>query len=297
MKKRSLPSILVAGLMRLMYPERKTEQDVLADKTMSPAVNDVPYTLPKKPVFDDLREEIVNEAQVFHINEHSAEKTLVLYLHGGGYVHQPSVFHWLFVKRLIRETNCKVCVPIYPKAPNHQYDEAYRLLDQVYGEILGKYADHRIIFMGDSAGGGLALGFAQTLPAKGLRSPDATVLFSPWLDITMQNEEARQYEKSDPILSILALQVWGKLWAGDTDAKDARLSPMFGELSNLRRVLLFTGTREVFYPDELLFAKKLKDAGIEHRLVIGEGMNHIYPCLPIPEAADAMKEIVVWITE
>lgn len=70
---------------------------------------------------------------------------------------------------------------------------------------------------------------------------------------------------------------------------------MFGDLSGLRKVLLFTGTREVFYPDEVLFAKKLSDAGVECKLVIGEGMNHEYPCLPVPEAADAMKEIVDWM--
>ena len=51
----------------------------------------------------------------------------------------------------------------------------------------------------------------------------------------------------------------------------------------------------MFYPDELLFAHKLKEAGIEHKLVIGEGMNHEYPCLPVPEAAPAMKEIVNWM--
>jgi hypothetical protein len=43
-------------------------------------------------------------------------KTVVA-IHGGGYVYQPSIFHWLDYAAMARDTGATVVVPIYPLAP------------------------------------------------------------------------------------------------------------------------------------------------------------------------------------
>ena len=78
---------------------------------------------------------------------------------------------------------------------------------------------------------------------------------------------------------------------GDEPLEDWHVSPINGELSGLRNVHIFVGTREMFYPDNVLLYEKLQNLGVESCLIIGEGMNHVYPMYPIPEADRAVSRI------
>ena len=75
------------------------------------------------------------------------------------------------------------------------------------------------------------------------------------------------------------------------DTNDYRVSPLFGDNSDLPRTLIFAGENEIFYKDILKYYEKLISEGVDARLVVGEGMFHIYPLFPSPEAWDAFKEL------
>ena len=66
-------------------------------------------------------------------------------------------------------------------------------------------------------------------------------------------------------------------------------------MEGLQNVLVTSGTHELFYPDILLLSEKLTNAGVNTKLITGEGLNHVYPFFPIPEASTAFKEICGWI--
>ena len=85
----------------------------------------------------------------------------VLFLHGGGYINNIFYQHWKFIAQIIRETNCTFIVPDYPLAPAVNYKEAFAMLDAIYSALLSTTNAANIILMGDSAGGGLALAFAE----------------------------------------------------------------------------------------------------------------------------------------
>ena len=87
----------------------------------------------------------------------------------------------------------------------------------------------------------------------------------------------------------------GKCWAGNLDLRDYRVSPIFGDISCLQNVCLFVGTREIFYPDVTDFYEMLQELGINTELVVGEGLNHVYPHYPIPEADDAFDQVCDFI--
>ncbi|MCM3077473.1 alpha/beta hydrolase fold domain-containing protein, partial [Bacillus altitudinis] len=89
-------------------------------------------------------------------------------IHGGGYIEQPLTWHWRFLDRLTKQLNSRVYVPVYPKAPNHQYMDAIESVLPVYQALLEKGTPENIVIMGDSAGGGLSLAFAQYLAKKGI---------------------------------------------------------------------------------------------------------------------------------
>ena len=151
--------------------------------------------------------------------------------------------------------------------------------------------------MGDSAGGGLALGLSMYFAEKGLKTPDKLILLSPWIDLVMDNPEIENYIKDDPMLKPKELAVDASYWANGTDLHDYRLSPIYGDVDRLKDVYLFVGTHEIFYPDIVKFSHLLEEHHITHRLFIGDGLNHVYPAYPIPEAKEAIEQICKIIKE
>ena len=89
----------------------------------------------------------------------------------------------------------------------------------------------------------------------------------------------------------MKLEEIGKSWAGELDTHDYKVSPLFGDNSDLPRTLIFAGDNEIFYKDILKYYEKLKEDGVDARLVVGDGMFHIYSLFPSPEAWDAFKEL------
>lgn len=252
------------------------------------------YTLTAR-LKSDASEITVNGNRVYHLTSSDQPEIQILYLHGGAYINDASVYHWKLCDRLAQDLNAEVVFPIYPLTPNHTWGETFDLVTQVYQEMLA--ADVPVILMGDSAGGGLAAAFCESLADNGLPQPDRLILFSPWLDVGMTNPEAADYESADPMLSAYGLIEMGRCWAGDLPLDDYHVSPIFGDVSQLRNVTLFVGTREIFYPDITAFYDLLQKQGIETTLHIGEGMNHVYPLYPIPEADEAFAQITAAIRQ
>lgn len=215
---------------------------------------------------------------------------IILYLHGGSYFAPPHLFHWDMLRRISALSGAKIFVPIYPRAPIHACSAAYVMLRGFYREFFAG-SRKEIIFMGDSAGGGLALGLAEKLAEEDIPQPKKIILLSPWLDVSMDNPEMRGYEDCDPMLGIYGLRRMGKLWAGELDVHDPRVSPIYGDLGGLGRIHIFVGTHEIFYPEALRLSRLLTESGAEHTLTVGEGMNHVWVCYPMREGREAIERI------
>jgi acetyl esterase/lipase len=114
-------------------------------------------------------------------------------LQQGAYIHQPGPKQWAAVKRLVLEHRCRVVFPIYPKGPKYNYKQAYppmiRLLEKVAAEA--REEGKRYLLMGDSAGGGFAIGLAIALrdQNKAEAMPAQLVLSSPWTDLALDNPD------------------------------------------------------------------------------------------------------------
>ncbi|PLW94319.1 MAG: alpha/beta hydrolase [Marinilabiliales bacterium] len=187
-------------------------------------------------------------------NSSKISNTFIIYIHGGAYYSNIIRFQWNFVKKLLHKTNAKIIVPDYPLAPEHNVEEVYSFMETLYRKIIQEHENQRIVLIGDSAGGGLALGFAQFLRDKNLKQPSDLILLSPWLDLTMINPIVSNYAKSDKILNINALKIAAKKYSGNISTKDYRVSPVFGSFYGLGRISLFTSTNDILYAD----AQKLK---------------------------------------
>lgn len=258
----------------------------------------------KKYTYDDLlnldvpiSKDEFQGISVYTLNKEKNNGKVLYYIHGGGYTEEILDWHWKMLNNIAKTTNCKIIIPIYPLAPFHTYDEAYKILTDLYKTVLVSTENKKIIMMGDSAGGGLALGLSQKFNKMNITQPNELILLSPWVDISMTNPNIKKFEQFEPLLDKQQLIVAGKLWAGKTSTKNSLVSPLYGDMKGLKHVTIFVGTREEFYPDILLLIKKMKEANVTSVLHIGQGQNHVYPVFPVPEGYEAIEKISKIIIE
>jgi len=222
--------------------------------------------------------------------DRKAERAVV-YLHGGAYISHISPQHWQLISQLA-DAGLRVEVPHYGLAPRYTYRDAYPFVTTVYDDLLDHVDPGQVTIMGDSAGGGLALGVAQSLADAGLPQPGRLVLIAPWLDLTLSNPGIPDVEARDPWLTSSSLLEAGRGWAGGDDPAQPRLSPINAALAPLPPVDVYIGTRDLFYPDVLRLQELAKAEKTEVNVTVCEGAVHVYPLVPAPEGRAAARTIV-----
>lgn len=200
----------------------------------------------------------------------------VVYLHGGGFANGLQGAHWNAVKCIVRATGATVIVPVYPLAPEHTFELAHAQLEATYRELLEEAPPSRIVLCGDSAGGNLALVQALRYRDAGLPLPAHVVLFAPWLDVTMTDARARALEGRDVMLRVDELIELGRWWAGATDPRDPRVSPLFADLRGLPPIQIHQGADDVFLHDARTLAERVRASGGRVELIEVEGGFHVY---------------------
>lgn len=288
--KRSIMSAVVELYLRLTekhYTVNRLKRDIESRKTNG----DTPYIMPRKIYKGySFSEKEYQGMQVFYANEGAKNDRAVMYLHGGAYYRKPRKHHFKFVGRVSRETGIPFVAPIYKKAPNHTCQEAYEVLSELYLDLKARYKE--VILMGDSSGGGLALGLTLYIKNQGYDMPSTLVLLSPWVDVALCNREIEGYIKKDPIVFLDNVRLLGRKWADGLPLDDYRVSPICGDMTKLPKTYIFCGTREILYPDCVRLYEKMKNSGTRVCFYEGIGQNHVYPIFPlIREAKESRKTI------
>ena len=256
------------------------------------------YSLPLfMKIRDDVDEIVSKDMKLFYMNVESESDSLIVYLHGGAYVEEMLAMHWIMLDKIAGKVDSTFIIPEYPLAPFSDFRQCYKRMYEFYKKVLEYYPDRKIIFMGDSAGGGLCAGLSMYFHKRGLPVPDRLILLSPWIDLTMSNPDMKDYIKKDVSLRYDDLCVDAQYWANGASLKDYRVSPLYGDVSCLKDVTVFTGTAEMLYPDAVLFREKLEKNGVKCRFIEAEDMPHVYPAYPTPEADEAIEKICRIIKE
>ncbi|SFW84128.1 alpha/beta hydrolase [Amycolatopsis australiensis] len=211
----------------------------------------------------------------------------VLHLHGGGYVEQVEKHHWKYAADLVARLGCAVTLPVYPLVPHHDHTATIPMVQAAYDGIEAA----RVVVSGDSAGGALALAIAQNLRAAGRPQPERLVLYSPWLDVLLEDPVSELLDETDPMLGIAGLREAGRMYAEGTDPRDPLVSPIHADLSGLAPITLFIGTRDLLLPDCRRFRDRAREAGIEVDYREYPGMFHNWLMQSIPEGAEAMNHV------
>lgn len=222
----------------------------------------------------------------------SISDVLILYLHGGAYMANISKQHWDIIEQLLIKTKATIIIPDYPLAPNSTYIETYNFICQLYTKLLSDYPTKSIVFIGDSAGSGLALGFAQKLRNENKKLPNEIILFSPWLDVTMTNPYIQNLEKKDKLLTVAGLKSAGQKYAGISDPKDYKISPLYGDFSGMCRISIFIGTNDILYADALKCKQKMKEQNLGYNFFEYPEMFHDWIIFTsLDESKDAIDKV------
>jgi monoterpene epsilon-lactone hydrolase len=211
----------------------------------------------------------------------------VVHLHGGGFVEEIEPQHWRYGALLADHLGCAVTLPIYPLVPHYDHTAILPMVEAAYDRLSAE----RLVITGDSAGAALALAIAQKLREQGRPQPERLILFSPWLDVLLEDPISVLLDEHDPMLGIAGLREAGRMYAEGADPRDPRISPLHADLTGLGPFSVFIGTRDLLLPDARRFAAKAADAGIDVDFCEYPGMFHDWMLQPIPEGREAMNHV------
>ena len=194
----------------------------------------------------------------------------IVHLHGGAYIGEVLMPHWTALARLARAVPARCTVPIYPLAPHATAARTVPEVAAVVAAAIGGTDPADVVLSGDSAGGGLALAVAQHLRDTGSPQPARIVLLAPWLDVAMTDPRQDALEPLDRMLGRAGLAEAGRLYAGDLDVRDPRVSPLHGDLSGLAPITVYAGTHDLLHPDALALVERARARGIPFRAVVAD---------------------------
>ena len=145
-------------------------------KTMAPFHN--------HPTGSDLNIEIKDVGGVragwYRYDHHAQEPCVALHFHGGAYVSCPLDVYHFYGEIIARELDIPVVMPDYRLAPEHPYPAAPTdCLDAYRGLLESGVAPDKIVVLGESCGGGLAVDALLQARNEGLPMPACFTSTSP----------------------------------------------------------------------------------------------------------------------
>lgn len=206
---------------------------------------------------------------------HGGPSLTLLYLHGGGYTTGSPATHRALTGHLAARCDAQVFAADYRLAPEHPFPAA---LDDALAAWRGLRAAgldaSGIAIAGDSAGGGLAVATALRLREIGEPTPRALVLFSPWVDLTL--ELLSPAPPGEVMLTLPWVRECAGAYAAGTGCRHPLISPIEADLEGLPPTLVQVGTDELLLPDSRRLCERLRAARVPVELTEFPGRWHVF---------------------
>ena len=202
---------------------------------------------------------------------------VVLYFHSGVYVLGDAVSVASLASQVGRRTRAKVISVDYRLAPEHPYPAAVDDALAAYEAVLHNgTAPSDIAFVGESAGGGLAVATMVNARDHGLPLPAAALVMSPYADLTLAGTTMDTKREVDLLMSRENLQSRITDYTAGQDAALGLISPIFADLSGLPPLIIQAGSHEVLLDDAVRLARQAAAADVEVTLDITPRVPHVF---------------------
>jgi monoterpene epsilon-lactone hydrolase len=232
--------------------------------------------------------------------ENSYKKTII-YIHGGAFVLGLNAAYFHFAATLARSLEASILLIDYRLAPEYPFPKALEDCISTYKELLKTSMNpHDILFMGDSAGGGLALSTLLALKETSIVLPKAAIILSGWLDLSLKGKHSKINRDTDPIVLVHHMLKIKEAYMGrEKDACQPLISPLYGNLEGLPPLFLQVGKHEVLREDTQRFIKKAQKQGLRITGRTELDALHVHPIL-FPndlKSVEIIKEIKEFIKD
>lgn len=248
-----------------------------------------------QPQTDDVYE--VTGTAASQINGHwyqpkqCASDAVLLYFHGGGYTFHGGVSA-RFAEMLAHHAGLRLLAPDYRLTPEHPHPAQAEDAMAAWDYLTATVPADKIVVIGDSAGGHMALMLLQALRAQGKPQPALCIGLCPWTDIGERGASLRDNDKTDLAQGWMTLQFGTWLDPKKTFGREA-LSPISYDFNGLAPLYLQAGGREVLRDMIVDFAKVQEENGADVTLDLWPDMPHdfqAYDSLTVSSTA-ALKRI------
>ena len=222
----------------------------------------------------------------------------ILYFHGGGYIFGSATTHRGLANQIAMTLDARTVIPNYRLAPENVFPAAVDDAFACYEGLLQTGMDSKdIIVAGDSAGGGLTMALLLKLKDKNQPMPAASILLSPWLDLTCSGESLDAHAEDEDMLSSKMIRLAPAHYHGDTPPDHPYVSPLFGVLKGLPPILVQVGSKEALHSDSTRFVEKAKAAGVRVELQEFYKQPHVFQIFFsfVPEARTAIKNMGIFV--
>lgn len=233
---------------------------------------------------------------------------VMVYMHGGGWVVGSIETHDPFCRLLCEAAGVQILSLDYRLAPENPFPAALEDVLSAFAWTVQNAADlggdvRRILLGGDSAGANLAAVAANRLCAADRARPAALMLLYPVADHpSAEHESYTERGQGCGLDAWLMRWFWDQYvpeaWAGNAEVSPLRL----GRVPALPATLVATAEYDPLRDEGVLYAEKLKTAGVEMTHMHAADMHHNFPVHPgtvalFPQSVWALREIATWVRD
>lgn len=223
----------------------------------------------------------------------------LIYIHGGGFVLPAAGYHYKNAMRYAKEAGCRVVFVNYRLAPQVRhpvfFEDCYAAMCWAYDNAEQMNIDiTRIGIGGDSAGSTLAAGVCMM--ARDRKHPVRfrfQMLPYPYLDARGNSESCRKFTDTPMWNSSLSDRIGPMTKADRNNPNYVYYSPVEADsFDSLPPAYIETAEFDCLHDDGILYAEKLREAGIEVVLNETKGTMHGFDIMqkaPTTKAALAAR--------
>lgn len=254
--KRSFVVASIVVLMKLLY---KVSGKTLLSKNHQKNKPYIPKDFENRTIQGMSVYESLTKESTFHL----------LYLHGGAYVHYGQKLHFDMLKAISKKANINIHYIDYPLAPESTVVDTTSQVISVIKQIQDEYTG-TFLLAGDSSGGGLALAILNQLS-----NITATILLSPWLDVSVSNPDVKDSDYNEGFYLVQELRDCGTKYAPNQE-QTPLASPLYLETLPDVDIHMFAGSEDLLSPDILDFEKRFPQVALYYYY----GAPHVFPIFP-----------------
>ncbi|WP_215745490.1 alpha/beta hydrolase [Gluconobacter sp. P1C6_b] len=193
---------------------------------------------------------------------------VVLFLHGGGFVHCDLISHHGICCRLAAASGAMVVSLDYRLAPEHRFPAGLEDAKAALAWILRSVGeDVPVAVAGDSAGGNMSAALTQWVREKGLRPLSAQLLYYPALSGPFVPPSRRAYAEGYMLSAELLYWYCGQTLRSPEQLFDPAFSPLLADnFQSLPPAMIVTAGFDPLRGEGELYARCLAEAGGPVRL-------------------------------